>query len=155
MVQQKSLLQKMEEAIDLIKLLQEEKDEAIARVNGFEAENREMKALLSLAESKADEMLAVRAKPLTDEPKPRITVSEPKETPAAVSFKSPVREQEKPPVRNITEETSTSPSMEQRISVPRDSAPVESDDAPKKSPEEQAKSWTELRERFRRPLSTS
>lgn len=155
MVQQKSLLQKMEEAIDLIKLLQEEKDEAIARVNGYEAENREMKALLSLAESKADEMLAVRVKPLTEEPRARITPPEPEETPAAVSFKSPLRDQEKPAEENVTEESTMSPSMEQRIPVSRDPAPVDSDESPKKSPEEQARSWTELRERFRRPLSTS
>ena len=155
MVQQKSLLQKMEEAISLIKLLQQEKDEATAKANNMESENREIKALLSLAESKADEMLAVRGPSPKDEPRPKYNVPEPEETPAAVSFKSPTKEVERTPVEDVAEDAETVPSLDQRSPAPREQAPAESDDSQKKPAEDQAKSWAELRERFRRPLSTS
>jgi len=154
MVQQKSLLQKMEEAISLIKVLQQEKDEAITKANTMESENREIKALLTLAESKADEMLAVRGSSSKDEPRPQFNAPQPKETPAAVSFKSPVKEAERTPEENVADEPEKVPSLEQRSPAHRDQAATETDETQKKPAEDQARSWAELRERFRRPLST-
>jgi hypothetical protein len=155
MVQQKSLLQKMEEAIGLINLLQQEKDDATARANAMESENREIKALLTLAESKADEMLAVRGTSPKDESKPKLNVPEPKETPAAVSFKSPAKEPERTTVESTAEESDTVPSMDQRTPAPREPAATDAGESQKKPSEDQSKSWADLRERFRRPLSTS
>jgi|GEM_PF-6039142 len=60
MVQQGALLQKMEEALALISVLLNEKDEAIARLKALEQENKEIKSVMTLAEAKADQMLAVR-----------------------------------------------------------------------------------------------
>ena len=180
MVQQKSLLQKMEEAIGLIKVLQQEKEEATAKANTVENENREIKALLSLAESKADEMLAVRGSTPKDDSRPKLSVTEPKEearlkfniteqkeearpkfnvteqkeTPAAVSFKSSTKEPDRLPVEPVVE-SETIPSMDQRTPISREPAATESDEAQKKPSEDQTRSWAELRERFIRPLSTS
>jgi hypothetical protein len=60
MVQQGALLQKMEEALALIGVLLNEKDEAIARLRTLEQENKELQSVMTLADAKADEMLAIR-----------------------------------------------------------------------------------------------
>lgn len=60
MVQQGALLKKMEEALALIKILLNEKDEALARLKALEQENKELNSVMTLAEAKADEMLAIR-----------------------------------------------------------------------------------------------
>ena len=74
MDQQTPILQKIGEAVALIKLLQQERDEAIARSQmlmqekddavaqsqTLKQENEQMKALMALTESKLDEILVVR-----------------------------------------------------------------------------------------------
>ncbi len=52
-----SLLGKMEEAAARIRVLEREKGEAIVRIQSLEREAIELRNIISLAESKADEML--------------------------------------------------------------------------------------------------
>ncbi len=59
MVQQKQLLQKIEEATTLLRTLKEERDDAIVHLGNLEQENKELQALLTLVESKATEMLTI------------------------------------------------------------------------------------------------
>jgi hypothetical protein len=59
MDQQTPILQKIGEAVALIKQLQQEKDQAIALSQQLQQENEQMKALMALTESKLDEMLVV------------------------------------------------------------------------------------------------
>ena len=54
---QESLLQKLEEAASRATSLGREKSEAIAKIQTLEREAGELRNLISLAESKADEML--------------------------------------------------------------------------------------------------
>jgi hypothetical protein len=93
MVQHGALLQKMEEALALIKTLLNEKDEAIARLKNLEQENKELKSVMTLAEAKAEEMLSVSVtgtaehRRFTAEPR----VSEPVHSrPEPVSVDAPV-----------------------------------------------------------------
>ena len=57
MAQQQSILQKMEEPASLAKALQDESDRALERIRTIDHENRDLKELLALAESKVDEVL--------------------------------------------------------------------------------------------------
>jgi chromosome segregation ATPase len=52
-----SLLRKLEEAAERIKVLEREKNEAMGKIQSLEREANELKRVISLAESKADEML--------------------------------------------------------------------------------------------------
>ena len=70
MVQQGALLQKMEEALALIGVLLNEKDEATARLKNLEQENKELNSVMTLAEAKADQMLATRATSGTEQRRP-------------------------------------------------------------------------------------
>ncbi len=57
MAQQQSVLQKMEEAAGLAKALHQERDRALERIKTLDHENRDLKELLALADSKVDEVL--------------------------------------------------------------------------------------------------
>lgn len=54
---QQALLQRLDEAASKARLLEDQKAEAVARIQELEREVGELKDLISLAESKADEML--------------------------------------------------------------------------------------------------
>lgn len=54
---QDALLRKLDEAAHRAEALVREKDEAIARIRSLEREASHLRSLISLAESKADEML--------------------------------------------------------------------------------------------------
>ena len=58
MTQQAPLLQRMEEAMAFVGLLQSEKDKALAELKTTEAEKSEMGAMLAQVESRVDEILA-------------------------------------------------------------------------------------------------
>jgi cell shape-determining protein MreC len=58
MVQQQSVLQKMEQAVGMVKTLQEEVQGINARIEKLDHQNQELKELLGFAESKVDEVLA-------------------------------------------------------------------------------------------------
>ena len=61
MVQQRQLLQRMEEATTILRTLREERDAAYTRIGTLEHENREIQALLTLVEAKVEEMLTAAA----------------------------------------------------------------------------------------------
>ena len=54
---QDTLLRKLDEAVHRAELLVREKDEAVAKIRSLERETKHLRSLISLAESKADEML--------------------------------------------------------------------------------------------------
>lgn len=58
MVQQQSVLQKMEQAVGMVRTLQEEVQTINARIETLDHQNQELKELLGFAESKVDEVLA-------------------------------------------------------------------------------------------------
>lgn len=58
MVQQQSVLQKMEQAVGMVRTLQEEVQTINARIETLDHQNKELKELLGFAESKVDEVLA-------------------------------------------------------------------------------------------------
>jgi len=57
MTQQQLVLQKMEEVVSLFKTLREERDRALERVKTLDHENRDLKELITFAETKVDEVL--------------------------------------------------------------------------------------------------
>ena len=57
MTQQQLVLQKMEEVVSLFKALCEERDRALERVKTLDHENRDLKELITFAETKVDEVL--------------------------------------------------------------------------------------------------
>jgi vacuolar-type H+-ATPase subunit D/Vma8 len=73
MVQQKQLLQKIEEATTLLRTLKEERDDAIVHLGSLEQENKELQALLTLVESKATEMLTIGS--FSQKTQPRVTTA--------------------------------------------------------------------------------
>ena len=54
---QQTLLQKLDEALARVRLLEREKDEAITRARSLEHDAKELRGLIALAESKAEEIL--------------------------------------------------------------------------------------------------
>ena len=54
---QQTLLQKLDEALARVRLLEREKDEAITRTRSLEHDAKELRGLIALAESKAEEIL--------------------------------------------------------------------------------------------------
>jgi len=54
---QQTLLQKLDEALARVRLLEREKDEAITRSRSLEHDAKELRGLIALAESKAEEIL--------------------------------------------------------------------------------------------------
>jgi hypothetical protein len=62
---QESLLEKLDEAASKARLLEHENSETIAKIQTFEREIGALKELISLAESKADEMLMDSSAPDT------------------------------------------------------------------------------------------
>jgi hypothetical protein len=54
---QDTLLRKLDETVHRAELLVREKDEAVAKIRSLECETRHLRSLISLAESKANEML--------------------------------------------------------------------------------------------------
>ena len=54
---QDTLVRKLDEAVHRADLLVRERDEAMAKIGSLERETRHLRSLISLAESKADEML--------------------------------------------------------------------------------------------------
>ena len=54
---QDTLVRKLDEVVHRAELLVREKDEAVAKMRSLERETRHLRSLISLAESKADEML--------------------------------------------------------------------------------------------------
>jgi cell shape-determining protein MreC len=57
MVQQQSVLQKMEQAVGMVKTLQEEVQGINTRIEALDRQNKELKEMLGFAESKIDEVL--------------------------------------------------------------------------------------------------
>jgi hypothetical protein len=74
---EKSLLQMLEEVSSKLGLLESEKREAVTKIQTLEREEIELKNLISLAESKADEMLKGGSAPDTSKgpvtPKAQVT----------------------------------------------------------------------------------
>jgi hypothetical protein len=54
---QDTLVRKLDEAVHRAELLVRGRDEAMAKIRSLERETRQLRSLISLAESKADEML--------------------------------------------------------------------------------------------------
>ncbi len=181
MVQQKLLLQKMEEATTILRTLKEERDAAFTRINTLEHDNREIHALLTLVEARVEEMLSTGsttartglnvppaptqrrtespAAPSSDQPRP--------ESPVAVASAQRRLEAPAAPVQQKAE--MPAPPAERRLETPVVSARPEAetkapsaDRAQDKSEnvttaqtnEEKAapRSFTDLKERFRRPF---
>ena len=91
MDQQTPILQKIDEAVALIKLLQQEKDEAIAQSQAlrqekdeaiaqsqtFKQENEQLKGLMALTESKLDEILVMGSASANQQPREAVAAVNP------------------------------------------------------------------------------
>lgn len=76
MIQQTPLLQRMEEAIAFVRLLQEERDRALTHSAMIEHEKNELRASLAQVESKVDEMLAAVSIPADQQLQSTVAVVE-------------------------------------------------------------------------------
>jgi len=170
-VQQKQLLQKMEEATTILKTLKEERDAAFTRVSTLEHDNREIQALLTLVEAKVEEMLSTgatstrtaqtvhptpaqrrmepAAAPPSDQPRlePPVAVAAAQRKAEAPAVAAAQRKVEAPVVSARPEAEAKAPPTEQvhdkneTVAVPQ---AIEEKTAPR--------SFTDLKERFRRPF---
>lgn len=170
MVQQKQLLQKMEEATTVLKTLKDERDTALARISTLEHENREIEALLTLVEAKVEEMLSTgSAVTKTGLNTPYAPAQRRTEAPAA---SSPDQPRSEPVAVAAAQRKAESPAMpaERKTETPAASVKPEADTKAttgdraqdkaeqakaSQSAEEKAPSkggLTDLKDRFRRPF---
>jgi len=72
MEQQTAITQKIEEAVAIIRRLQQEKDEAITQSQMLKQENDQMKAFLARTESQLDEILLMGSGTANQQPKEKV-----------------------------------------------------------------------------------
>ena len=77
MEQQTAITQKIEEAVAIIKRLQQEKDEAIAQSQMLKQENDQMKTFLARTESQLDEILLTGSANANQQPKEKVAAVNP------------------------------------------------------------------------------
>lgn len=179
MVQQRQLLQRMEEVTTILRTLKEERDAAYTRIGALEHENRETHALLTLVEAKVEEMLTVAAPARAAhnappapaqrrmDPPAMPSSDQPRQEPVGVA--SPPRRAEASAVPAQQKAEMPPPTAERRIETPVVSARPESEI---KTPSTEAaleriepvaaspatedktvpKGFADLKERFRRPF---
>ena len=146
MVQQKQLLQKIEEATTLLRTLKGERDDAIVHLGSLEQENKELQALLTLVESKATEMLTIGS--FSQKAQPRVTTaSAQRKTEPAVAVASAQPKVEMPAVAaQPRAETAAPIEANQAEAVAVASADKTED---KGTP---PRGFADLKDRFRRPF---
>ena len=156
MVQQKQLLQKIEEATTLLRTLKEERDDAIVHLGSLEQENKELHALLTLVESKATEMLTIGS--FSQKTQPRVTTaSAQRKTEPAIAAASAQPRVQMPAVL-AQPKAETSPIAQPRAEVT--AAPIEANQAEavavasadKTDDKGTPRGFADLKERFRRPF---
>ena len=155
MIQQKQLLQKMEEATTIVRTLKEERDAAFTRISTLEHDNREIQALLTLVEAKVEEMLSAGSAATrtvgTVPPAPTQRKAESPAAPVQQKVEMPVPPPERrpeTPVASVRPEAEAKAPPADRaqdkgenVAIPR---PIEEKVAPK--------GFTDLKERLRRPF---
>ena len=178
MVQQRQLLQRMEEATTILRTLKEERDAAYTRIGALEHENRETHALLTLVEAKVEEMLTAAAParaahnappaPVQRRADPPAMPSSDQPRPEPVAVALPPRKVESP-VAPVQQKAEMPPPAERRIETPVVSARPESEikatsteaapdrveqvaAAPATDDKTVPKGFADLKERFRRPF---
>jgi hypothetical protein len=83
-----SLIGKLDSALNHLRVIEREKNEAIARAAGLEQEIKELRGLISVAESKAEEIL--KGMPMGAGSKPAdVSYSQPVSAPPPVETKPP------------------------------------------------------------------
>jgi hypothetical protein len=178
-VQQRQLLQRMEEATTILRTLKEERDAAYTRIGALEHENRETHALLTLVEAKVEEMLTAAAPARAAHNAPPAPVQrrvdptampssdQPRQEPVAVA---PAPRRVESPVAQVQQKAETPPPpAERRVETPvvparpeaeikatsTEAAPdrVEQVAAPPATEDKTVpKGFADLKERFRRPF---
>jgi len=178
-VQQRQLLQRMEEATTVLRTLNEERDAAYTKIGTLEHENREIQALLTLVEAKVEEMLSTAAHAKAAHSTPALppqrrvdmpampSTDQPKPDPVAVS---PVARRAESPAAPIQHKAELpAPPAERKAEAPVVSARPEAEVrtlsaeqtpdrvehgavAPAADDKPVPKSFNDLKERFRRPF---
>ncbi len=145
MVQQKQLLQKIEEATTLLRTLKEERDDAIVHLGNLEQENKELQALLTLVESKATEMLTIGS--FSQKTQSRVTTAsaQRKTEPAVAAVPAQPKAETSPTAQPRAEITAAPIEANQAEAVAVASADKTED---KGTP----RNFADLKERFRRPF---
>jgi hypothetical protein len=83
-----SLISKLDAALTHLRVVEHERNEAFARAAALEQEIKELRGLISMAESKAEEIL--RGSPISAAPKPEVSFPQPVSPPPAPEVKAPV-----------------------------------------------------------------
>lgn len=169
MVEQRQLLQKMEEATTILRTLKEERDAAVTRIGTLEHENREVQALLTLVEAKVEEMLSTgsaatktgpNAPPAAAQRKTEAQTApspdQPRSEPVAVASAQRRAEASPAPIQQKVETPVASARPEAETKAPHTDQPQDKTEPVRaaQSAEEKAapKGFTDLKERFRRPF---
>ncbi len=83
-----SLISKLDAALTHLRVVEHERNEAFARAAALEQEIKELRGLISMAESKAEEIL--RGAPSSVAPKPEVSFPQPASPTPAPEVKAPV-----------------------------------------------------------------
>lgn len=178
MVQQRQLLQRMEEVTTTLRTLKEERDAAYTRIGTLEHENREIHALMTLVEAKVEEMLSAAAPARAVHNTPPAPVQRRVDPPAVPSSDHPRQEpiavaplprKVESPMAPVQQKAEMPPPAERKIETPAVSARPEAEikapsteaapdgvehvaAAPATEDKTVPKGFADLKERFRRPF---
>jgi vacuolar-type H+-ATPase subunit D/Vma8 len=153
MVQQKQLLQKIEEATTLLRTLKGERDDAIVHLGSLEQENKELQALLTLVESKATEMLTIGS--FSQKTQPRVTTaSAQRKTEPAVAVASAQPKVEMPAVPAQPPAVAAQPRAETAAPIEANQAEAVAVASADKTEDKNTppRGFADLKDRFRRPF---